>query len=114
MSSRKDAELYPDKVTVLIEIHAKPGQEDVARKALVTNIETSEKPGLLSFVVYSDNKDPSAFYSTQEWESMACFHDHMNAAKSGLAEATSMLREPPRTCILHQISRGTWPASIRA
>ena len=45
------------------------------------------------------------FYSTQEWENIEAFHAHMNAAKSGLKEAASMLRATPRTSILKRIGQ---------
>ncbi|ODA41873.1 hypothetical protein DSBG_1365 [Desulfosporosinus sp. BG] len=43
--------------------------------------------------------------STQEWEKIEDFQAHMSAAKSGLKEATSMLRDTPRTSILKRIGR---------
>ncbi|WP_344900224.1 antibiotic biosynthesis monooxygenase family protein [Actinomadura meridiana] len=88
-------------VTVLIEIHAKEGREQEARDALLHAISTSEKPGMVGSREYDDINDPGAFYAIQEWENVEAFHQHMqDAADSGMAEATSMLREPPRTTIL--------------
>lgn len=92
-------------VTIFIEIHAKEGEEEIAQKAFTTTIATSEKPGLLSYEIFKDDNDPGTFYSTQEWENIEAFHAHMNAAKSGLKEATSMLRDTPRTSILKRIGQ---------
>jgi len=70
-----------------------------------TTIATTEKPGLLSYEIFEDGNEPGTFYSTQEWENIEAFHAHMNAAKSGLKEATSMLRDAPRTSILKRIGQ---------
>ncbi|GAA5063359.1 putative quinol monooxygenase [Nocardia callitridis] len=91
-------------VTVLIEIHAKPGQENDARIALLHAIQTSAKPGLVSSTEYEDSNDPGAFYAIQVWENTAAFDAHMrDAAENGMSEATQVLREPPRTTVLHTI-----------
>jgi quinol monooxygenase YgiN len=91
-------------ITVLIEIHAKDGQEAEARDALLHAIQTSEKPGLVSSTEYGDVNDPSAFYALQVWENADAFHAHMeDAAKSGMNEAIQVLRERPRTVVLHGI-----------
>lgn len=103
MITKSDNNKYLNSVTILIEIHAKDGEEDVARQAFTTTIETSEKPGLLSYEIFEDINDPAVFYSTQEWESVEAFHAHMNAAKTGLKDATKMLRDAPRTSILKRI-----------
>lgn len=94
----------PDAVTVLIEIHAKEGWEQEARDALLHAISTSEKPGMVDSREFDDINDPGAFYAIQEWENMEAFHQHMqDAADTGMAEATSMLREAPRTTILRNV-----------
>jgi len=103
MITKNDRNKYLNSVTILIEIHANEGEEDVARQAFTTTIETTEKPGLLSYEIFEDTNDPGTFYSTQEWESLEAFHAHMSAAKSGLKEATKMLRDAPRTSILKRI-----------
>ncbi|RII34217.1 antibiotic biosynthesis monooxygenase [Clostridium chromiireducens] len=92
-------------VTILIEIHAKDGQEEVARKVFTTTIATTEKPGLLSYEIFEDSSDKGTLYSIQEWENVEAFQAHMSAAKSGLKEATEMLRDMPRISILNQIGR---------
>lgn len=103
MITKSDTNKYPDRVTIFIEIHAKDGEEDVTRQAFTTTIETSEKPGLLSYEIFEDINDPATFYSTQEWESVEAFQAHMSAAKNGLRDATNMLRDAPRTSILRRI-----------
>ncbi|MDQ1293177.1 MAG: hypothetical protein QG608_1058 [Actinomycetota bacterium] len=91
-------------VTILIEIHAKHGQEQDARDGLVTAITTSVKPGFLGSEVFEDLNDPCAFYSVQSWENAAAFRAHMAEAAEGMAEATSMLRDAPRTSVLRRIA----------
>lgn len=91
-------------VTILIEIHAKPGREQEARDALTQAIATTAKPGMLSAEVFADERDPGAFFSTQRWESADFFQAHMGEVRGGMAEATAMLREPPRTTILKHIA----------
>ncbi|WNI21403.1 antibiotic biosynthesis monooxygenase family protein [Streptomyces sp. ITFR-16] len=92
-------------ITVLIEIHAKAGQETEARDALLHAIRTSEKPGLVSSTEYEDDNDPAAFYAIQVWENADAFHAHMeDAAKSGMNEAIQVLRERPKTAVLRSIS----------
>ncbi|GAB3497642.1 putative quinol monooxygenase [Amycolatopsis cihanbeyliensis] len=94
-----------DTVTVLIEIHATPGQERQARDSLLHAIQTSEKPGLISSTEYADLDDAGAFYAVQIWEDMDAFHAHMkDAAEGGMNEAIKVLREPPRTAVLRTIS----------
>ncbi|MFI5958915.1 putative quinol monooxygenase [Cryptosporangium sp. NPDC051539] len=91
-------------VTVLIEIHAKKGQEQQARDGLLNAIQTSEKPGFLGSREYGDLNDPGAFYAVQEWKSIEAFRQHMaDAAAGDFAEATSMLSEPPKTAVLRTI-----------
>lgn len=91
-------------VTILIEIHARAGQEEEARDALVTAIATSLKPGLLDSQVFEEIDDPGAYYAVQRWENADAFRAHMAEAAGGMAEATSMLREAPRTAILHHVA----------
>lgn len=92
-------------ITVLIEIHAKEGQEQEARDALLHAIQTSEKPGLVSSTEYGDLHDTGAFYAIQVWETEDAFRAHMeDAAKSGMNEAIQVLREHPRTAVLRTIA----------
>lgn len=91
-------------VTILIEIHAKPGREQEARDALTHAIATTVKPGMVSAEIFADEHDPGAFYSTQIWENANFFQLHMGEVRGGMAEATAMLREPPRTTILRRIA----------
>ncbi|MDA2807968.1 putative quinol monooxygenase [Nocardiopsis suaedae] len=91
-------------ITVLIEIHAKDGQEHEARDALLHAIRTSEKPGLVGSTEYADLDDPGAFYAVQVWEDADAFHAHMrDAAESGMDEAIRVLRARPRTALLRTI-----------
>ncbi|MEV0913423.1 antibiotic biosynthesis monooxygenase family protein [Streptomyces sp. NPDC049967] len=93
-----------DTVTVLIEIHAKDGQEKDARHALLHAIETSAKPGLISSTEYEDIDDSGAFYAIQVWETMEAFHAHMkDAAENGMNEAIQVLRTHPKTAVLRTI-----------
>uniref|UniRef100_A0AAU2VN31 Antibiotic biosynthesis monooxygenase n=1 Tax=Streptomyces sp. NBC_00008 TaxID=2903610 RepID=A0AAU2VN31_9ACTN len=93
-----------DAVTVLIEIHAKDGQEEDARHALLHAIETSAKPGLISSTEYEDFDDSGAFYAIQVWEDMEAFHAHMeDASENGMNEAIQVLRAHPRTAVLRAI-----------
>jgi len=103
--SINDGKKYPDSVTIFIEIHAKDGEEEFARQTLVTAIETTEKPGLLSYEIFEDSNDPGAFYSSQEWENIEAFQAHMGAVGSGKGDATAMLREEPKVSILKSIGR---------
>jgi quinol monooxygenase YgiN len=95
---------HTNAVTVFIEIHAKVGEESVARDALIHAIATSDKPGFLGSSVYEDLRDPGTFYSIQEWQDTASFQAHMGEAREGMAEATSMLRDAPRTAVLRKIA----------
>jgi quinol monooxygenase YgiN len=97
MSARQAA------VTVLIEIHAKEGQEKEAREALVHAIQTSPKPGLLTSRAYEDTGIAGAFYAVPEWENADAFHAHMTDVAGDEEEATSMLRQPPKTAVLRRI-----------
>ncbi|MGN5630434.1 putative quinol monooxygenase [Streptomyces sp. AC154] len=91
-------------VTVLIEIHAKDGQEEDARHALLHAIETSAKPGLISSTEYEDTGDAGAFYAIQVWENVEAFHAHMeDAAENGMNEAIQVLRAHPKTAVLRTI-----------
>lgn len=93
-----------DTITVLIEIHAKAGQEREAREALLRAIQTSEKPGLISSTEYENLQDPGAFHAIQVWENADAFHAHMeDAARSGMDEAIQVLSEHPRTALLRTI-----------
>ncbi|MFJ4854318.1 MULTISPECIES: putative quinol monooxygenase [unclassified Streptomyces] len=93
-----------DTVTVLIEIHAKDGQEEDARLGLLHAIETSAKPGLISSTEYEDTEDSGAFYAIQVWENMEAFHAHMkDAAENGMGEAIQVLRAQPKTAVLRAI-----------
>lgn len=103
MNTKNENKEYTNSITIFIEIHAKEGEEDLARKTFITTIATTEKPGLLSYEIFEDCNAPGTFYSVQEWENIEAFHAHMSAAKSGLKEATAMLRDKPRTSILRCI-----------
>ena len=94
------------KVTILIEIHAKEGQEDFARETFTQTIATAHKPGMISAIVYEDILNAGTFYSVQEWESIEDFKSHMQEAKaspSAFADKTSMLRDIPKTSVLKRI-----------
>lgn len=97
---------YNEKITILIEIHSKDGEEELARNTFVTAITTTEKPGLLSYEIYEDIKNPGTFFSSQVWESIEDFKAHMGAVNSGKGEATSMLREAPKVRVLKSIGSG--------
>ena len=91
-------------VTVLIEIHAKDGQEKDARDRLLHAIQTSDKPGLIRSAEYEDVSDRGAFYAVQEWENVEAFQAHMkDAADAGMNEAIQVLREHPRTAVLRAL-----------
>lgn len=105
MNTKNNSEKYSNSVTIFIEIHAKYGEEETTRKIFTTTIATTEKPGLLSYEIFEDSSDPGTFYSIQEWENIEAFHAHMSAAKSGLKEATAILRETPRTSIFKRIEQ---------
>ncbi|WP_432926875.1 putative quinol monooxygenase [Microbispora sp. CA-135349] len=93
-----------EQVTVLIEIHARAGQERQARDGLLHAIETSDKPGLISSRQYASLDDPGVFFAVQEWESAEAFHRHMkDAADSGMDEAIRVLSKAPRTALLRAI-----------
>lgn len=103
MNVQNNSNQQLNRITVFIEIHARSGEEAIAREAFTKTIETSEKPGLLSYEIFEDVNEPDTFYSTQEWESLEAFQAHMHAASSGLKQATAMLRDIPRTSILRRI-----------
>ncbi|MER5936894.1 antibiotic biosynthesis monooxygenase [Streptomyces sp. NPDC001928] len=74
-------------------------------------IETSAEPGFLGARVFAHATDPGAFYSVQEWESAQAFRAHMAEAAQGMAEATAMLSEAPRTAVRHAVKQspsGGW------
>lgn len=96
-----------NRVTILIEIHAKKGQEDFTQKTFTETITTSHKPGMISSIVYADKNQPGVFYSVQEWENIEAFQQHMKDAKASeekFAEVTSMLSEAPKTSVLKRIN----------
>jgi len=94
------------RVTVLIEIHAKEGQEEIARETFSHTVATAHKPGMLSAMVYEDKLAPGTYYSVQEWESVEDFKSRMRDAQASATEysdKTSMLRDAPSTSILRRI-----------
>ncbi|GAB3560809.1 putative quinol monooxygenase [Spelaeicoccus albus] len=95
-----------DTVTVLIEIHAKCGQEQEARDALLRAIQTSDKPGLVGSTEYADLGDRGTFYAIQVWENARAFHAHMeDAARAGMSQAIQVLREQPKIALLSHLSQ---------
>lgn len=95
-----------EQVLVIIEIHAKAGEEQEARDRLLGAISTSRKPGMVSSQEYEDPNDPGAFYATQIWENAGAFEAHMNdAAASGMSQEIQVLREEPKTTVLKAIVR---------
>lgn len=91
-------------VTILIEIHAKPGREAEARDALRRAIRTSAKPGMVGSREFADDADSRTFHAIQEWDSEQAFRAHMSEVSGGMSEATAMLSRPPRTAVLRRLS----------
>lgn len=67
-------------LTILAQITAAPGNEDLVRMELEKLIETTRaEPGCIRYDLHADNANPGFFVFYEIWESHDLWQDHMNA-----------------------------------
>lgn len=68
------------KLTIIANIHAKPGTTDLVRDELLKLIApTRNEEGCIAYELHQDNKDPAHFTFFETWESRELWQQHMNA-----------------------------------
>ncbi len=59
-------------------VHAKPGQEDFLRDAMLAGVApTRAEPGCLMYVLHRDASNPAMFVFVEHWKSQAALDEHM-------------------------------------
>lgn len=67
-------------LTIVANIHAAPGQEELVRSELEKLVEpTRKEPGCLQCDLHRDNDDPVHFLFFENWENRDLWLQHMNA-----------------------------------
>ena len=93
-------------LTVLAEIHARPGKEDALREALLGLIEpTTEDAGFLQYDLHQDNDDKAHFFFYERWASRADLDAHLAAPhlRAFLARQEELLAQPLRVVFATRI-----------
>lgn len=68
-------------LTIVANIHAVPGREDLVRAELEKLVEpTRKEQGCLQYDLHRDNENPAHFLFFEQWESRALWQQHMGAA----------------------------------
>mgnify|MGYP003635899208 FL=1 len=67
-------------LTILANIHAKPGQIDRVKAELLKLVPiTRAEAGCIQYDLHQDNDDPAHFTFCESWESRALWQTHMSA-----------------------------------
>ena len=67
-------------LTIVANIHAKPGQEALVHAELVKLIDTTrQEAGCLQYDLHRSNDDPAHFLFYENWESRELWRQHMDA-----------------------------------
>ena len=65
-------------VSVFARLHARPGQRDAVRQAILeVQGPTREEPGCLAFGAYHSVRDPDEFVIHSQWTNPAAFDRHV-------------------------------------
>jgi quinol monooxygenase YgiN len=86
-------------LTVFAELHAKLGQEEALREALVALIEpTKKEAGYIQYDLHRDNDDPGHFFFYENWVSRALLDAHLASPhlKAFVARQDDLLSVPLR------------------
>ena len=68
------------KLTIVANIHAKPGQAELVRAELEKLVQpTRAEPGCIAYDLHQDNDDPAHFMFYETWETRELWQAHMNA-----------------------------------
>ena len=94
-------------ITVIVELHAKPGRRDELRGALESLIAT-QGPGQAEFLGstrYGVLDDPDALVEIADWESAEARETHMNqaAATGAYSPLLELLAAPFRVTVISQL-----------
>ena len=91
-------------LTILAQITAKAGQEDLVRAELEKLIPiTRAEPGCLQYDLHADNTNPGFFVFFENWESRELWQTHMNAPH--LANYMKATEGAVADFTLHEMSR---------
>ena len=96
---------HPEKITVIAQIRAKSGQEDVVRKAFEGIVGPSSKEaGCISYRLFEDHHYTGSFYTIEEWESEDALDTHLRVNKAALDKSKALLREELRISVLKNLA----------
>ena len=93
-------------LTILAQITANPGQEELVRGSLLSLIEpTLAEEGCLNYDLHVDNTNPGFFVFYENWESAQALQKHSQAPHmvEALGAAQDLLAEPPSITQLKRI-----------
>jgi len=86
-------------VVIHAEVHAKPGQEENLKQAILALVAPSRsEPGCRQYDPHADNDDPGHFFFYERWDSMAAIEAHAASAhfQAFAAREKELLRGPLR------------------
>lgn len=67
-------------LTIVANIIAKPGKENLVKAELAKLVETTRaEPGCVQYDLHQDTTDPAHFLFFENWESRELWQTHMNA-----------------------------------
>lgn len=91
-------------LTILAQITAAEGAEDVVRTELLKLIDiTRAEQGCLQYDLHVDNEKPGFFVLYETWENRALWRDHMNAPH--LAAFASATKGAVATIIINEMTK---------
>ena len=91
-------------LTIVANIHAAPGNEDLVYTELMKLMDpTRKEQGCLQYDLHRDNEDPAHFLFFENWENRELWQQHMNAAHlAAYLQATDGAVE---TFTLHEMTK---------
>ncbi len=96
-----------NKVTVIAELRAKPGQEAEVRRRLLSLVEPSRShSGCINYDLHQSVEDSASFMFHENWCSKAELEQHLDQSevKTVLGSITPLLAGPPRISLWEKIS----------
>jgi quinol monooxygenase YgiN len=95
------------KLTVVVQLKAKPGQEKRVEEELSALLAPSRvEAGCINFDLHRSDEDPSLFLVHENWESEAHLNDHFRTphVEAWLVEAENLLAEPMELTRWHEVT----------
>lgn len=91
-------------LTIIANIHAKPGQEQTVLNALKKLVgPTLKEAGCIQYDLHRDNDDPAHFMFYETWENRDLWQDHTRSAH--IAAHQDATKDSIEKVVIHEMER---------